>query len=105
MLVPKAYLFHKTMFAQKANLGLVRRRPLEQTKGSAGRQDKEAMKSRKKRDRVLCSKQNIVRIDKHFKSAHALKYGTIKWKQASQQSTARQQAESGQPREPRLEPM
>lgn len=66
------------------------------------------MKSRKKRDCGLCSKQNIVWIDKHFKSAHALKYGTIKWKQAmlaSQYSTARQQAESGQPSEPRLEPM
>lgn len=66
------------------------------------------MKSKKKRDCGLCSKQNIVRIDKHLKSAHSLKYGTIKWKQAlltSQYSTAREQAESGQPSEPRLEPM
>ena len=57
------------------------------------------MNSRLKRACGLCPKQNIGRIDRHFKVAHKLKSGTIEWKHAmlvSQLSTDRQQPESGQ---------
>lgn len=61
------------------------------------------MNSRQRHDCGLCSKLNIVRIDRHFKSVHALKSDTIEWKramQSSRRSTERQQPESGQYMQP-----
>ncbi|XP_031674270.1 uncharacterized protein LOC116366152 [Oncorhynchus kisutch] len=55
------------------------------------------MSSRPRRDCGLCCKQNIVRLDRHLKSVHALKFGTMEWTNAmqfSRFSTERQQPES-----------
>ena len=76
---------------------------VEQTKRQGGRQEREAMSSRPRRDCGLCCKQNIVRLDRHFKSVHALKFGTMEWTNAmqfSRFSTERQQPESGQYMQP-----
>jgi hypothetical protein len=57
---------------------------VEQTKRHGGRQEREAMSGRPRRDCGLCSKQNIVRLDRHFKSVHSLKSGTMEWTNAMQ---------------------
>lgn len=61
------------------------------------------MSSRPRRDCGLCCKQNIVRLDRHLKAVHGLKFGTMEWTNAmqfSRFSSERQQPESGQYMQP-----